>query len=63
MKDNSIQYAITKFMSILHTFVDGSHLVQISAKELISIEVWKGQRILDHTHANKIKDAVGNLLV
>jgi hypothetical protein len=32
----------------------------MSAKELISIPVWKGNRILDTEHASKIKEAIGN---
>jgi hypothetical protein len=32
----------------------------MSAKELVSIPVWKGNRILDTEHASKIKEAIGD---
>lgn len=44
----------------MYTFHDGSTLQQMSAKELIKIPVWKGNRTLDKEHANKIRDAVGH---
>ena len=45
---------------MLHTFSDGSVLKKIKAKELVGIPVWKGNRFIDLSHANKIKEAVGN---
>ena len=45
---------------MLHTYSDGSKLMKISAKELISIPTWKGNRILDLEHAARIKAAVGS---
>jgi len=42
----------------LHTFHDGSTLCPISAKELINIPVWKGNRILDTAHATAIQQAI-----
>lgn len=47
-------------MSQLHTYTDGSVLKCMSAKELITIPVWKGNRILDQAHATSIKGAVGS---
>ena len=45
---------------MLHHYNDGSILKLMSAKELVSIPVWKGNRILDTEHASKIKDAIGD---
>jgi len=45
-------------MELLHTFHDGSTLHKISAKELIRIPVWKGNRILDTAHASTIDRAI-----
>ena len=45
---------------MLHRFNDGSILKLMSAKELVSIPVWKGNRILDTEHASKIKEAIGD---
>jgi len=47
---------------MLHRFYDGSILRKISAKELIKIDIWKGNRIMDIEHANKIRDAIGGLI-
>ena len=44
---------------MLHTYNDGSILKTMSARELIKIPIWKGNRILDKTHAEEIKRAVG----
>lgn len=44
---------------MLHTFSDGSLLTRMSAKELIHIPVWKGNRILDQAHAKKIQEDIG----
>ena len=44
---------------MLHTYSDGSILRVITSRELVSIPVWKGQRILDKEHAAAIKEAVG----
>jgi hypothetical protein len=43
----------------IHTFHDQSILRRVGAKELISIPIWKGNRIIDTTHANKIYHAIG----
>ena len=45
---------------MLHTFSDGSVLKKIKAKELVGIPVWKGNRFIDLSHANKIKEAIGD---
>jgi hypothetical protein len=47
-------------MNILHTFHDGSTLHKMSAKELIKLNIWKGNRILDRKHVDEIKGSVGN---
>ena len=46
-------------MSILHTYSDGSVLRRITARELIRIPIWKGNRIMDIEHAEAIKRAIG----
>lgn len=43
----------------LHTYSDGSLLKLMSAKEVITIPVWKGNRILDKEHAESIRKSVG----
>lgn len=43
----------------MHTFHDGSVLRTMSAKELIKVPIWNGNRTLDKEHANRIRDAVG----
>ena len=45
---------------MLHTYNDGSTLRLMKAKDLITIPIWKGNRILDETHAKSIKEAVGS---
>ena len=42
----------------MHTFHDGSVLKVISAKELVKVPIWKGNRTMDVEHANKIRDAI-----
>jgi len=44
---------------MLHTFHDGSVLRTMSAKELVKVPIWNGQRTLDKAHAARIRDAVG----
>lgn len=44
----------------LHTLHDGSNLRVMDVKELISIPVWKGNRIINHDHVENIKRSVGN---
>ena len=38
----------------LHTYNDGSKLIRTTAQHLISIPIWKGNRILDIAHKNSI---------
>lgn len=46
-------------LSILH---DGSRLCSMGAKELTKIPIWKGNRIIDAAHVQKIKDGIrGNV--
>ena len=42
----------------LHTYHDGSSLYTLSAKDLVQIPVWKGNRILDTAHAATIGKAI-----
>ena len=44
---------------LLHTFSDGSVLLRVSAKDLIQVPVWKGNRTLDEVHANNIQKQMG----
>lgn len=46
-------------MTTLHTYSDGAVLRRMTAKELIRIPTWKGNRILDAEHARKIQQAIG----
>jgi len=47
---------------MLHTLHDGSILRKIGAKELIKIPIWHGNRIIDNTHVQKIKEGIkGNI--
>jgi len=46
----------------MYTFHDGSILRVLSAKELIQIPIWKGNRTLDKAHAERIRDAVGDIV-
>jgi hypothetical protein len=45
-------------MNTLHSLHDGSQLKLITAKELIKLPVWKGNRIIDHTHVEKLKSSI-----
>ena len=45
---------------MLHTFSDKSILKRISAKTLVGIPVWKGNRYIDNYHANQIKNDIGD---
>lgn len=42
----------------LHTFHDGSTLCIMSVKELLTLPIWKGNRILDKEHVAKLKSAI-----
>jgi hypothetical protein len=45
--------------TVLHSLHDGSQLKVISAKELISIPIWQGNRTIDLSHVAKIKSTIG----
>lgn len=47
-------------MATLITLHDGSVLRTMSVKELISIPIWKGNRIVDHAHCAKLKISIGS---
>lgn len=44
----------------LHVLNDGSIMKVISAKELINVEVWKGNRVIDLKHVVKIQTKIGS---
>lgn len=46
--------------SLLFTFADGSTLHQISARRLIAIPVWEGNRTLDEEHVAELTRAIKN---
>lgn len=46
--------------SLLFTFTDGSTLHQISARRLIAIPVWEGNRVLDESHVVDLTRAIKN---
>ena len=46
--------------SLLFTFADGSTLHQISARRLIAIPVWEGNRVLDEEHVTDLTRAIKN---
>jgi hypothetical protein len=45
--------------SLLHTYSDGSQLFTMSARALSLIPIWKGNRIVDLSHVQQIKDSIG----
>lgn len=45
--------------AVLHTYHDGSRLRLMSAKTLIQIPIWKGNRCRDSAHVAALKEAVG----
>jgi len=48
-------------MNVLHTLHDGSILRIMTARELVAIPVWKGNRTLDVAHAKAIAAAVTDI--
>jgi hypothetical protein len=44
---------------MLHTYSDGSILKIMTARELVALPIWKGQRILDKAHSESIKTSIG----
>lgn len=47
-------------LQTLHTFHDGSVLGTMSARSLILIPIWKGNRIIDAAHIRTIRESVGD---
>lgn len=45
-------------MTYLHTYADGSNLFTMSARALAQIPIWKGNRIIDFTHVQQIKNSI-----
>jgi hypothetical protein len=43
---------------LLHTYNDGSELFTMSARSLARIPIWKGNRIIDLSHVQQIKDSI-----
>lgn len=50
-------------METLHTYSDGSKLCKMSAKSLIQIPIWKGNRIIDMNHVASIKNSIQDHVV
>ena len=50
---------VINIMAFTHEAYDGSIMRCISAKELIGIPIWKGNRILDDAHAQEIYRGIG----
>lgn len=47
--------------AVLHTYAaDGAALVTLNAKDLVAIPVWKNNRNLDHGHAKKLAEQIGD---
>lgn len=47
-------------MQALHTYHDGSVLGRLSARALLLIPIWKGNRIIDAGHIRTIRESVGD---
>ena len=47
-------------MSVLHTLSDGSTLRIMGSRELIAIPTWKGNRVIDMTHVEQLRNAIGS---
>jgi hypothetical protein len=46
---------------MLHTLHDGSHVKVITARELVAIPIWNGNRIIDTEHVKKIKASLSDI--
>ena len=46
-------------MEFLHSYHDGSRLYRMSARALCRIPIWKGNRIIDTDHVQRLKASVG----
>jgi hypothetical protein len=44
--------------TLLHKYNDGSHLFTMSARSLSQMPIWKGNRIIDLSHVQQIKDTI-----
>lgn len=44
----------------LHTYTDGSKLKLTTAKTLIQIPIWKGNRVKDTSHIAQLKESIGS---
>lgn len=44
--------------TVLHTYADGSKLIRTSIQWLLKLQIWKGNRILDHDHVKMIRDGL-----
>jgi hypothetical protein len=47
-------------MSIIHIYNDGSKLIRAPIRDLLSIPIWKGNRILDTKHVQTIKETLAH---
>lgn len=45
-------------MELLHTYSDGSKLYKMSAKTLLQVPIWKGNRIIDRNHVATIQRSI-----
>jgi hypothetical protein len=45
-------------MELLHTYSDSSKLYRMSARALLCIPIWKGNRIIDLDHVKNIKESI-----
>lgn len=48
-------------MEHLHTYHDGSVLYRISARALCHIPIWKGNRIIDLEHVQRLRESVADI--
>lgn len=46
-------------MEFLHSYHDGSCLYRMSARALCRIPIWKGNRIIDLDHVQRLKSSIG----
>jgi len=45
-------------MEVLYTYTDGSKLYKMSAKALLQVPIWKGNRNIDMNHVANIKESI-----
>lgn len=43
-------------MELLHIYSNGSKLFRTTIRKILDVPIWKGNRILDHTHVNQIRN-------